>query len=422
MVSESAQGSSAQARPRIGIYDPSGGFGGPSRYVQGILDQIDQNEFDVVIFGNPEGPHHSRPVPIIDCVKEAPAPGTLTNSSSKVSAPQAMPSRRIAGWIPHSVRLWAGFWRESKRLERRFRTHPVDLLHTNNTGCEESAVAARLAGIPRVLGTFHVDSTYDLHRTRSSLPYRVLEYLSNHCLNRAIAVSEATKQDWVRRTRISVDRVITIHNGVDLDAFRPRHDRELARRALGLPSNGHLIIGSVGRLDEAKGFSDLIDAVAEMAPAHPRLSLAIAGDGPLRRQLADQTVSLGIADRVHFLGFQRDVGQVLEAFDIFAMPSLCETIGYALMEAMAMELPAVGSSVGGIPEVILPGVTGAIVPARNPQALAAALRPLVESSELRERMGRAARQQILRHFDGRESSLRTLQVYRDMLSGKGRAQ
>ena len=108
------------------------------------------------------------------------------------------------------------------RLAQIFRSNHVELLHTNETGCEVSAVAGRLAGIRRVLGTLHVDSTYDLQKERGGFRYRVIEHLSNHCLHKAIAVSEATKCDWLRRTHLSADRVVTIPNGVDLQAFRRR--------------------------------------------------------------------------------------------------------------------------------------------------------------------------------------------------------
>src|SRR5205823_3773712 len=149
---------------------------------------------------------------------------------------------------------------ESVRLAKWFRSREIDLLHTNNAGCEESALAGRLAGIARVVGTFHVDSTYDLSRARSGFAHRTLECVSNHCLDAAIAVSEATGRDWARRTRLPPGRIVRIYNGIDASRFERRCDHAEARQRLGLPTEG-IVIGGVGRLDEAKGFRFLLDAV-----------------------------------------------------------------------------------------------------------------------------------------------------------------
>jgi glycosyltransferase involved in cell wall biosynthesis len=312
------------------------------------------------------------------------------------------------------IRLWGGFGRQALQLARLLRQHPVDLFHTQNTGCEESPVAAKLAAIPHVVGTFHVDSTYDLHHDRSGPGHRGLEVLSNHCLDKAIAVSQATKRDWVRRTHVPGSRVIRIHNGIDPQTFRRRQSREVARKALGLPADA-LIVGGLGRLDEAKGFTYLLEAAARLASTLPNLFVTIAGTGMLREELESQAARLGIASRVRFLGFQPDVQLTLDSLDVFALPSLCETLGYALLEAMATELPAIGSAVGGVPEVIVPGETGLLVRSRQADELATALRTLLRDAEVRQRMGAAARQRVERHFQEREMVRKTIELYRDVL-------
>jgi glycosyltransferase involved in cell wall biosynthesis len=266
-----------------------------------------------------------------------------------------------------------------------------------------------------VIGTFHVDSTYDLHRERSGPSHRMMEMLSNRCLDKAIAVSHAAKRDWIRRTHIPAGRVVTIHNGIDPEKFQRRHSREEARRILGLPTHG-LIIGGLGRLDEAKGFTYLIEAAAMLRGEFPNLYVAIAGDGPLRKELEQKVEQFGLAGRVRFLGFLSNVQILLDTLDVFALPSLCETLGYALLEAMATELPAVGSTVGGIPEVILEGATGFLVPPRNPERLAVALRTLLRDNEMGMRMGIAGRERVIRHFHERDMVRKTIDLYRTTLS------
>jgi glycosyltransferase involved in cell wall biosynthesis len=105
---------------------------------------------------------------------------------------------------------------------------------------------------------------------------------------------------------------------------------------------------------------------------------------------------------------------VLDALDVFAMPSLCETLGYALLEAMATELPAVASAVGGIPEVVVANQTGFLAPPRAAGALAAALRPLLASAELRDRFGGAGRERVVRCFREDEMVRRTIMLYREL--------
>ena len=402
-------------RPKLGVYAPGTGTGGPWRSVHSLLAGLDLDEFEVVLFSDFAQAYVRRPAVQLD----SPTSKRIDRaSSSPPTALQRGPGlfRRL---IPKAVRLWAGFGRQTQALVNRFRRTPVDLLHTHNTGCEESAVSARLAGVPAVVGTFHVDPTYDLHRERSGPSYRLLEYLSNHCLDTAIAVSAATGRDWSRRTHLPAHRVMTIHNGIDARKFCRHLDRAAARAALGLPADG-LLVGGVGRLDEAKGFCHLLDAVSRLSPARPELFLVLAGRGPLRDELTSQATRLGIADRVRFLGFRADVQPVYDALDVFVLPSLCETLGYALLEAMATELPAVGTTVGGVPEVIVPGQTGFLVPPRDGAALAAALRPLLASEELRRGFGHAGRERVARHFREDEMVRRTIDVYRHLLRAPAR--
>jgi glycosyltransferase involved in cell wall biosynthesis len=171
----------------------------------------------------------------------------------------------------------------------------------------------------------------------------------------------------------------------------------------------------VGRLEPAKGCGDLIEALSLLRREFPQALAVIAGSGGLREQLEARAQARGVSDRVVFLGFQPDVNLVLDAIDVFVIPSLSETLGYALLEAMAHELPAVGTDVGGIPEVIVPGATGFLAAARSPLALATAARPLLASASLRECMGRAGRERVVTHFHEADMVRRTLAVYRNLL-------
>jgi len=399
------------------MYIPCAHVGGPSRYVDSILAALDPAEFAVVLFGHAAGPYADRPNFV--AVEGANAPAAAAGAPIGRERPASAVRQAWNQLGPAGLKLWAGFGRKAVQLARCFRRCHVELLHTNNTGCEESAVAARLAGVGRVLGTLHVDPTCDLHGTRASGRYRVLEYLSNHCLGRAIAVSASAGEHWARRTRLPARRIVTIRNGIDPARFSRRLPPEEARRRLGLPAAGAPVIGSVGRLDPVKGYSDLLRAVAGLAEPLPDLQLVLAGAGPARASLEAEARQLGIAARVHFPGFCADVQPILDALDVFVLPSLAETLGYALLEAMATGLPTVGTAVGGIPEVIVPHVTGSLVPPRDAAALAAALLPLLRSAELRARLGAAGRERVVQHFNEAGAARRTIALYRQMLRTAG---
>lgn len=404
-------------RPTIGIYEVSPAPSGPSRYVESILAAIDPGEFKVVLFCRAGGPYAPRRGVILEEVIP-PAGIQIPAPAAKTTATATPATKRVRHAItPAWLKLWSGFGQQSLRLAAAFKRRPVELLHTNNVGCEESAVAARLAGIPRVLGTFHIDSRVDVSNRNNGLRHRALEFVSNQCLHAAIAVSDDTGRQWIRRTRLAPRRVVTIRNGIDPAAAAPNIDRATARRDFGLPTaEGALIVGGVGRLDPVKGFDVLLDAIALLAPQHPKLTLVLAGDGPARYALQQQAARLNIKNRVHFLGFCKDVREVYAALDIFAMPSRCEALPYALLEAMTAQLPAVASRIGGVPEVVVPGETGLLIPVGDHHALAAALASLLNNPDLRQQMGRAARQRVIEHFSEREMIAQTLAIYRRLLN------
>lgn len=394
-------------RPRIGIYEPSGNRDGLWRYADVILSGIDVREFEVILFCRRKGiygPYDGiRQVPLTEDAHES--PGVAQHAARK----GALHRWTRAAWrrlTPTAALRSAGFAKDARRLSAVFRPWRLDLLHTNNLGYEPAVVAARMAKIPQVISTFHIQSN------PTSISDRPLQCLTNHCLDRAIAVSESTKAYWARRTYLSRTRIVTVPNGVDPDQFSSPADPREARQRLGLPE-GRLFVGGVGRLYRQKGFADLIEAVALLAKEYPNLSVAIAGDGPLRQALTARAAALGVSDRLHLLGYCPDVRTVYQALDVFALPSLWEAMPYVLLEAMATGLPVVGSSVAGVPEVIVPGESGFLSPPENPAALAAALRPLLDSPDLRCRMGQAARQRVVRRFSLDTMRERTFNLYRE---------
>ena len=145
----------------------------------------------------------------------------------------------------------------------------------------------------------------------------------------------------------------------------------------------------------------------------------LKGKGALRRAMEERVAELGLTPHFRFLGFRSDAPRLIQAFDIVAVPSHIEPLGNATLEAMAAGVPVVGSRVGGIPEMVVDGETGLLVPPRDPAALAGAIQTLVESAALRAQFGRAARARAESHFSLREHAEHLQEIY-DTLVGRAR--
>ncbi len=199
--------------------------------------------------------------------------------------------------------------------------------------------------------------------------------------------------------------VLVIPYGVDLDQFAP---------ALREPrADGRVTIGAVSRLSPEKGFEYLLRAVATLRDSGVVLDVVLAGDGPSRAALERLTDELGLRERVEFLGEMAHdaVPAVLQRLDIFAMPSTWEGFGVSALEASAMELPIVASNIHGIPDVVLDGETGILVPPADVRALADAIAQLAGDAALRRAMGAAGRAFVEREYRWQDNAALMERLY-----------
>ena len=409
------------ARPyTIGFYDDSAGFGGTSRYLLALLDGLDRSTFHPVFFALQRLPWHdalaTRGVELVFLRPDTPAAG----KPAKAVQPEK-PARETEPLLPRSVAWSLGLASEMRTLIRLFRKCPVDLLHSNNAGAEAAPVAARLAGVPRILATWHVESDYDFGR-RSSLRYRLLERACMRSLDRAIAPSQHTKEDWVRRAGLGSayeSRIAVIYNGLDLRRLERRNSKEAARVALQVPE-GFTVIGSVGRLEEHKGYEHLIRAMPAVVEQAPQTILLLAGTGPLLSDLRELAERMGVGSAIRFLGFVGEIRDLLEGLDIYVQPSLCEVTPYAVLEAAGMGLPVAGSTAGGIPEEVIDGQSGLLFPPRDSANISSALIKLVKDPALRERFGRAGHERVAHVFSLAKMMAEITSLYQGMLAAKAR--
>lgn len=199
-------------------------------------------------------------------------------------------------------------------------------------------------------------------------------------------------------------RLSVIPHGVDLERFKPMSPDSpeviASRREFGL-SEGDAVVGFIGRLVPQKGLSHLLAAAEILQARYRNIRFVVVGDGPLRTELTTATASSG-NDRFYFLGERSDVPRLLELFDVLVVPSEWEPFGIVNLEAMAAARPVVAFNVDGIPEAIVHGETGLLVPHRDSRALASAIAQLLDDASLRRRMGVAGRQRVEQMFNVRD--------------------
>ena len=212
-----------------------------------------------------------------------------------------------------------------------------------------------------------------------------------------VAVSEDLKQFVLDRTGIPADRVQVIYNGVDEAPEADPAGIAQYRRDLGL-SDDELVVGVVGNLYPVKGQTYLLDAVPQVLQTCPKTTFLLIGRGELEVPLKTKVKTLGIEEKVRFLGLRHDVPKLLAIMDVFAMPSLSEGLSIALLEAMAAGKPVVVTHVGGNPELVVHNETGLLVPPKDAAALASALRTCLEDKELATRFGRNGRKRLEQSF------------------------
>lgn len=195
--------------------------------------------------------------------------------------------------------------------------------------------------------------------------------------------------------------------GVDLDRFRP----------LPRPRRDQIAVGTVARLSPEKGIRYLVEAFALLRRSlGDRVVLRLAGDGPERARIESLCKSLGLDGATTFLGWvdHADLPAFLQDLDVFVLPSLFEGFGVAAVEASAMALPVVASRVHGIPNVVLDGHTGILVPPRDPAALAGAIEMLIKEPETRQTMGEAGRAHVAGHYGWQDNVGLMERIYRDV--------
>jgi len=301
-------------------------------------------------------------------------------------------------------------------LFRLCRRERFDIVHTHTSkGGFLGRIAARLAGVPTVIHTVHGFAFHEFTPGPVAAFYTLLERLASHFCDLVICVNDEDRRTAIRRRIVGPDKIVTIHNGIDVGRFVGARG-DSVRRELALGDDA-LLIGTVGRLAPQKGFAHLLRAIPLVLRQHPEARFAFVGDGPLEAELKELAAELSVSENCHFLGFRRDIPEVLAACDVFVLPSLWEGLSITLLEAMAAGKPIVATGIKGNREVITDGVNGLLVRPKDSADLARAIIELIEDRERARLLGEKAHQTVRRRFDERAMLEKTLQAYAAAMAG-----
>ena len=299
------------------------------------------------------------------------------------------------------------------RLTRFLKERKFDVVQTwvfaaNSYG----RVAARAAGTPVVVTA---EMAVDLWKTRGHLAIdRRLASWSDMVVGNSKAVV-----DFYRDAGLPDSRLVMIPSGIEPgDPPEIDTDRAAVRAEFGWPADAPLVLFA-GRLMPQKGVDDLIAALDILQHVRPQLKTLIAGAGPQRSELEETAHAFQLDDKVKFLGHREDVPRLLAASDLLVLPSLYEGMPNIVLEAMRHRKPVVATAAPGTTEVVVDGETGLLVPVKNFQGLARAIRQMIDDPELSRKFGEAGRARVELEFGVDRMVTRFAELYETIARTKG---
>lgn len=297
------------------------------------------------------------------------------------------------------------------RLARELKRWKPDLVHVHSRRGADvyGGWAAALAGIPAVV-TRRVDAPEPAALARLKYrPYRAV-----------VALSRAIERQ-LRDVGVPRERIVTIPSAVDTERYRPDPAaRERLRDAFELPRDA-LVVGVVAQLIERKRHAWLLALLPELVREWPQLRVLCFGRGPLEQELRAALVERDLTRHVVLAGFRSDLAALVPGFDLLAHPAEREGLGLALLEAASAGVPVVACAAGGVPDVVLDGETGVLVPRHDAAAFARALRELLAAPAERVRLGAAARRHAERRFDVARLVTAHVSLYTRVLGARAEA-
>ena len=370
------------SRTKIFYFTTDSKIGGTERMILALLEGLDRNKYE----------------PFLCTIKPG---GALLPEAEKLGVRAATLNAGSRTDLPALSGIIQLLRKEKPGILHTF------LFHANIAG----RIAGRMCGVPAI-----ISSQRSVDEWRKPWHSALDRWTSGLC-DLIISNSEAGRKALIERERIGPLKIITIHNGINAEKFKAGADTAGARKVFGFQP-GDTVIGIIANLRAVKGHKYLFKAFQNVRRTTPdvRLKLLVVGEGKLEGELRDLADKLGVSNDVVFAGFRNDVPQVLAAIDIFVLPSLWEGFPVSVLEAMASGKPVIASRAGGIPEAVVEGETGLLVPPGDVPALEKAISALACSPELAKKMGEAGREKAVSDF-GIEKMIRKTEGIYERLTG-----
>ena len=299
-----------------------------------------------------------------------------------------------------SIGALGGAW----NLVRYIRRHNVQLVHSFDAPLTTYAMP-----VTKYFTTAKAVSSQRGHRDLTPELRKFLRW-TDHLVDGVVVNCQYLRRHLIDDERVPERLIHVCYNGIDLEQF----SWTPASRPASLPEDA-LVIGVVCALRPEKGLVTLLDAFARVRPLSKEMKLVIVGSGPMLAQLQDHATKVGVFDDCVWEPATPDVSAWLRNFDVFALPSLSEALSNSVMEAMACRCPVVASNVGGIPELVSHGERGLLFEPKNVEALAEALRRLIEDAALRRSLADAGERFIRNGFSRKASADRMAEIYELLL-------
>ncbi|MEK7520077.1 MAG: glycosyltransferase family 4 protein [Patescibacteria group bacterium] len=281
-------------------------------------------------------------------------------------------------------------------LYRLITKEKPDVVHLNSSKIGVAgALAARFAGIPKIIFTAHGW----VFNERLSVPRKQFYILASRFAaqfqDHIICVSEYDRAQALRHHIAPEEKFTVIHNGIGkITTFLPKKE---ARAALGIDEKS-IAIGTIANLYRTKSLETIVHAAITAIHAYPDIVFTIIGEGPERDRLTNLIAKYKLEQYFLLTGALPDAQRYLKAFDTFVLPSKKEGLPYTLLEAMAAKLPCVVSDAGGIPEVVESGANGVVVPAMTPTRLWGAIAQLLKNKKMARELGAHAAETVVASF------------------------
>lgn len=279
--------------------------------------------------------------------------------------------------------------------------------------------------VPALFGKKEIPLVFTKHIGTMRPKKDFFHWLIYKRVDAVIGISKLIQENVIKTHPIDPDKVMCIPNGVDLHVFdKKKVDRNSIRASLGIPPDA-LVIGTAGRLNWWKGYREFLEMAHKITKLRPSVYFIAVGGATVGEEKEAEEIqnfarSLNLGNNLIFTGFRKDMVNLFSAMDIFVYPAYAEAFGLVLIEAISLGLPVVSSNCDGVPEIVVDGETGRLVPPRNSEVLTKTVLEMLNDRKRMEKFGSAGRSRVLKVYDLEKVVSRLEELYEELLKERRR--